>query len=181
MIYLSKTYIHFGSDHFDPDKFCPIRNDMYLRDGQNILAYGKPKDGGLWACPAPIRKGLRTEWERFVIHELSEERKETLASSFRFTLKDDAKIIYVEKPEDVFKLPGRYRFPQEDVTKAEKDFMNKFIARFYEEYYIDFEELVKRGYDGIEIKMNEALRYVLYGWDVSSLLIFNPLILDMTS
>lgn len=178
---MSKTYIHFGSDHFDPNKFCPIKNDTYQIDGQTILGFGKPLDGGLWASPAPIRKGLRTEWERFVIRELSEERKERLASSFRFTLKDDAKIIYVEKPEDVFKLPGRYRFPQEDITKPEKDFMNKFIARFYEEYYIDFEELVKQGFDGIEIQMNNDLRYVLYGWDVSSLLIFNPLILDMGS
>lgn len=176
---MKETFIHFGSDHFDSDIFCPIKNDVCQKDGKEMLLFGKPLLGGLWACPAPKNKNLRTEWENFVIEELSEKSYESLSKSFRFTLKDNANIIYIEQPEDVFKLPGRYRFTQMAITPEEKAFMNQFIARFYEEYYIDFEELVRQGFDGIHVKMNHDLHYVLYGWDVSSLLLFNPDVIDM--
>lgn len=179
MIILKKEYIHFGSDHFDPEKFDCIKNEMCQKDGEMTLAFGKPT-GGFWAAPA-VKKGLRTEWEQYVTHELSEQRQEMLSKSFKFTLKDSAKIACIEKPDDVFRLPGRYRFSRDGISTEERAFMNKFISNFYEEYYIDFEELERQGFDGIFVKMSSDLHYILYGWDCSTLLLFNPDVIEMSS
>ena len=42
------------------------------------------------------------------------------------------------------------------------------------EMWINFELLVCHGYDAIQVLMDHAIYWKLYGWDVDSILIFNP-------
>lgn len=151
---MSVTYIHYGADKFDKDKFKPIKN-RYL--------WNKPL-GGLWASRVNDPLG----WYQWSIDNEFDE--EALNHSFTFTLKPTANIVTIEKPKDVYALPGW----------LDKDF-GKGI------FYPDFEECVRQGIDAIEItdiygvdnEGENSVYTTLYNWDVNSILILNPDIVEV--
>ena len=154
---MSVTYIHYGADKFDKDKFKPIRNREY---------FAKPY-GGLWASRDGDIEGWKTWCEDNGFHE------EALNHSFTFTLKPSANIYTIEKPKDIYKLP-RWK---------ESDWLTPM-------FYPDFEECIRRGIDAIEIvdiygvdgvysECEDSVYMTLYGWDVNSILILNPDIVEV--
>lgn len=86
-----KTYIHYGSAAFDPEKFNPPMN----RPNGN-----KPL-GGLWASP----EGSAMSWKEWCLAE--DFRVGDLAESFRFSLVESAKILHVYGRDDIDPLLNR--------------------------------------------------------------------------
>ena len=156
-----EVYRHYGHNHFDQNLFIPIHN----REFSN-----KPI-GGLWSCPTV---DVDRSWYDWSIGE--EFHLENLKEHFDFTIKDSARILEIKNMKDLDKLPR----VSHNSSIYEYDTMNSDI---------DFEELTK-DYDGIKVWMYRAedldrskrlfdgIYYRLYGWDVDTLLVFNPNIIE---
>jgi hypothetical protein len=154
-----EIYRCYGRSKFDKSKFVNI---------VNRYASNKPY-GGLWASPTKDKDIDWYEWctsEHFNTHKLKE--------YFDFTLKDNANILIVKDLKDVDKLPRKIVTDIDEIITF--DTMNTNI---------DFEKLTEE-YDGImvymyrsrdidiERMMYDGMYYRLYGWDVDTLLVFNP-------
>ena len=147
---MSKIYIHYGSKEFDLIKFKPIKNTPL---------FAKP-EGGLWGSPEDAKYGW-AEW--CAAQEFRECRKD---NSFKFSLKGDAKILYINSIRDLEPLPKAKNEPLQ---------IHMWVC-------LDFEQLVRDGIDAIELDLSgekrtetrrEGLYYQLYGWDCDSLLVLN--------
>lgn len=160
---MKEIYRHYGHSKFDKSLFCPISN----REFSN-----KPY-GGLWSCPT---KDVDIDWKTW--SEGNDFSLDRLKEHFDFKIKDSAKILEIKDIKDLDKLP---RIRNERIrTLLEFDRMNSDI---------DFEELAK-DYDGImvwmyrstdisyETKLFDGMYYRLYGWDVDTLVVFNPDIIE---
>lgn len=154
------TYIHYGDTKFDYDLFDRIRN---RNESCGVLGI-KPL-GGLWATP---KEASYIDWKKWCLS--NEFNCDRLAYYFEFNLTQNAKIFHIANADDVYELvslgccdlqPASYRYlnPTSEIPPVEK---------------IDFEMLVKLGYDGFELHMNQNLYWAMYGWDCDTLLIFNP-------
>lgn len=136
-------YIHYGSSCFVPQLFEPIKN---------VKRRAKPS-GGLWAA-----KDDRRGWFEFCLDmDFPSERTDT---SFTFTLRKDANVLHLSNPEDLKDLP-RFKTRQ---------------PRWLREYHwppLDFEELLRRGVDAIDVEIKN-LHDHMPTWDCDSLLVLNP-------
>ena len=135
------VYIHYGDNEFFTPN--PIVNDNFV----------KPS-GGMWAC----RKddpGLT--WKAWC--EKEDFHTERLNSWFEFTLKDDAKVLLLEEPEQLDNLP---QIGTMDYKTSELHHCT-----------LDFEQLAIE-YDAIELTNIGKFYWKLYGWDVNCILIMNP-------
>lgn len=84
------TYIHYGSDHFYPEFFIPVRNGDWRP---------KPADGtGLWGSRIDDEFG----WEAWCRE--NHFNLDHLRSSFRFQL-PEASILTLEDPAQLITLP----------------------------------------------------------------------------
>lgn len=113
----------------------------------------KPLCGGLWAS----RVNADYDWKEWC--EKEGFRTERLLKSFTFTLSDNARIFEIHSVKDADFLPTfQSKLPTID------EWVNP-----------DFEELIRRGYDGIEFFLSEdfELYWKLYGWSCDSILIMN--------
>ena len=110
------TYIHYGSDHFDPALFDPVRNGG--------LEYGfrpKPADGtGLWAS----REGDPNGWEAWC--RGARFNLDALSHSFRFTMQG-AKILLLEDPAQLITLPKLHIASRKVLEK--NDFVQEGLQR----------------------------------------------------
>lgn len=81
-------------------------------------------------------------------------------NSFAFKLKPKTKIFNIKSKEDIETLEkiGVY----ENYGRPDRCL-----------YGINIDPLVKSGYDGIEVFMNNELYWDLYGWDYDSIILFN--------
>lgn len=120
-------------------------------------------DGGLWASPVDAQYGWRDWCEANQFRECNED------DSFTFELTENANVIHIYKLSDLDDLPQ---------CKDER-------LSFLSDWFVpDFEWLVKRGCDAIELHLSEedrtgcgfleGLYWSLYGWDCDSILILNP-------
>ncbi len=143
---MSTEYIHYGSDSFDIHKFIFPINER--------INWCKPI-GGLWASPINAPYIGWREWcegEGFNIDKLN--------TSFIFTLKDTANVMTIHTDKDLEKI--------RPYALVDKYFNNEFRS-------IDFEKIIRDGYDAIEFYIcSNKMYYALYGWDVDSLLVLNP-------
>ena len=149
---MKKEYIHYGCDASEFHEIPPIRNEKM---------FTKPQ-GGLWASPVDADFGWK-DW-----CELENFQHTDFNKSFKFTIKDDAKILHINKANQLDKLP------QSENTMLSRTMMT----------ILDFEKLQKE-YDGMELHLSEevfpkkadwnynGLYWRLYGWDCDSILIFN--------
>ena len=160
---MKEIYRHYGHSKFDKSLFCPISN----REFSN-----KPH-GGLWSCPT---KDVEIDWKSW--SKSNEFALDKLKEHFDFKLKNDAKILKIRDIKDLEKLP---RVSNERIKDLlEFDRMNSDI---------DFEKLAEE-YDGMLVYMYrskdldikerffDGIYYKLYGWDVDTLLVFNPDIIE---
>ena len=143
-----KQYIHYGSDSFIKDCFLPIRNHAH---------FNKPY-GGLWASPTDATDS----WFDWCCENCF--RMEKLSKSFQFDISPDANIITITSVDDGRKIV----YDLQDIFSMGRTFLD------IPELCIDFEKLLAHGIDAISFKLNAATYWLLYGWDVDSLLVLNP-------
>ena len=152
------VWISYGTEQYDPLKFKPID---YTDPG--AVLNNKPW-GGLWACP---ENGILS-WHNWCKSE--NYFTNSLNKSFKFKLKPKAKIYVIDTEEDLVNISTSLRY----------GFM---IGQGY--YCIDFERLLREGYDGIYVTDNAVIKLRrtcgknenvigLKSWDVESLCVFNP-------
>lgn len=163
---MKEIYRHYGSQKFDPKAFIPISNKMFSN---------KPS-GGLWACPTIDIDISWDQWSRD-----NEFCTDKLKEYFDFKLKRGAKILIIKNIKDLNKLPRVNTKDPEIKSILEMDSLNSNI---------DFEELSKN-YDGIMVwmyrskdidttkRLFDGMYYRMYGWDVDTLLVFNPDIVEV--
>lgn len=153
-IIIEQGFIHYGHRHFDKqNNFKPIKN-KYI--------FTKP-EGGLWG--SPINSPL--SWKRFFIKEDMKSiwGSDYITKWFTFRLKDNAKVLFITSTEELKDLPHMPR--EHDLS----------IFDMWE--ILDFEKLTEQ-YDCMIVLLSEddRLYSTLTPWDVDSILIFNPDIVE---
>lgn len=112
---------------------------------------GNKPHGGLWACDKE-----QNPWYTFC--KMNDFKLQSLDTYFDFKLKPDAKILVIDH-----------------------DKVSKFLPTVYndllDEYFLDFEYLAKN-YDVIIYNMGYSLHPDFYGWDVNSILVMNPNVIE---
>jgi hypothetical protein len=141
-----------GSEHFDPERFIKI---------ENRPLFTKPI-GGLWASPIDAPRS----WENWCKKEHF--HLDRLEKNFKFRLKPDAKVLYINYAERLDSLPK---------VKPQMG-----LEHFDSWDCLDFEKLAKK-YDAVELSLSnettqsthpwKGLYHRLYGWDCDSILIMN--------
>lgn len=143
-----QLYIHYGADHFDPDRF-KVRN--------RNPAWVKPL-GGFWASRIDTRYG----WKQWCDDNDFWNKSADKIPSFIFSLKDTANIKTINTLEDLKELPECKR---------------EHIG-VQDQYLIDFEKCIEEGIDAIDIPDINAdrnqINWALLGWDCDCILILNP-------
>jgi len=148
---------HYGDKKFNIDKFKPIRNKYF---------FPKPH-GGLWACPVDSNHS----WKQWC--EGNNFNIEHLKDYFNFTLKDNARILVIDSPDDmkekfIFQKPKKEYDPVELMSKWNIDFLA--MSKIYDVIY-----LTEKG----EVTTRFHSNYNLYGWDCESILILNKNIIKL--
>ena len=142
-----KTSIHYGSDTFEPRNY----GSMKLR----CLSYDKPT--GLWASP------IDSEWSWKDWCFSNNFHTERFDKSFQFTLKDDTKILKINRPEDI----SDYVIVIDELSfSPEFPFYGLDLDRIYTEY------------DAMEVTMSDHWgdmhnHRIFYTWDCDSIVIWN--------
>lgn len=154
-------YIHYGNDHFDPERLLTgrISSNGTLN---SFYRWIKPVPNCVfWASPMDTANGWRDfaeEWDS----------KRDSERSFIFTLKE---------PDRVFRICDKksVTFAKEHFTRDRTGVMDYYILD-QEEVYLDFDKMCEAGWDGIEMSITDypALYNLFYGWDVDSICIWNP-------
>jgi len=152
---MSIECIHYGSSHYDPQKFKAIKNNSL---------FVKP-EGGLWGSFKNAPYGWK-EW-----CEDQDFHTEKLKNHFMFTLAPHAHILEINNKEDLTELP-----------KMEPLVVNgKELPTLTPWVLLDFEKLLADGVDAIQVNMSndtatsftDGLYQALYGWDCDSVLVMN--------
>lgn len=145
---MEDIYIHYGHKHLDINKFQPVYNrEVVCKPG-----------GGLWASSI-IGYNNWIDW--VIINHFYIEEKYNDKNWFKFKLKPDTKILYINNYNQLQNLPH-----------IERNIMNTFIYDLVE--FIDYKKL-SNIYDAIYIQFSND--YILYekldAWDCDTLLVFN--------
>lgn len=147
------VFVSYGTDSFSEENFkTPIFNQVN----------NKPH-GGFWGSPIDSKYGWG-QWSDDNDFNIMSLDKHVL-----FKVKRGSRIYIIDTKEDL-----------DNISKAVEDYISK-----YKENVIDFDRLVKN-YDGIYVTDNAVrkLRHVaggtgLYTWDVESICIFNPNVIEI--
>ena len=151
-----KYYIHYGSEHFDKEKFKPIK--IQKIDIPTVI-FNKP-NGGYWASRSDAKYG----WKAFCI--TNDLYNMDVMPYTVFALKNSAKIYAIDSLKDL-------------------DWLVEYgLAQTFFEcpkvYQIDFEKMMNR-HDAIELNMSNDYNNLyrpMYDWDCDSILIMNPDIIE---
>ena len=148
-------FVHYGDDHFDPEKFNLVKNSVYRN---------KPKSGGLWASPVNSKKYTWAKWcrrENFNTNELE--------IGFKFDINfDSPRILKIFNIHDMERLR---KYIIHNKIFGERDDFTGFEAYDFESMSKDYDALY------IEAGSSPKLYCAMYGWDCDSILIMNPEIL----
>ena len=155
----SVTYIHWGNNKFDPNRFVPVRNDYCLN---------KPR-GGFWASPTSTDYGWR-EWcadEDYPVRYTEDDY-------FVFTLDPRANVLHIRTLEEVRALP------RQDGTHCASQAVSLDLK--HPAPPVDFVRLARMGYDAVEAHISDGdrVRGSLSGWDMDSLVVLNPAVIRST-
>ena len=168
------TYIHYGADIYNSSLAVPVRN---------AAQSSKPAEGtGFWGS----REGTTYEngrisygWKEWC--QDTKYRVEKLKRSFRFRLSDPAKLLLIEKPEDLVPLPKLAPWKLKDMSALKKLPAGEFptleqLHGFYSPNpcYPDFEQLLKDGIDAVELRNSHLFSRYLVTWDYDCILVLNP-------
>ena len=165
---MSGCFIHYGSDEFNPMYFTPIRNNA---------GFPKP-EGGLWAsrgCPVHEDGWTNYGWKEWC--EDSNYQKKKLKKSFRFELREGARIVLLSDPKDLIPLPKTKPWELKEVSLTDS---KKPTLEQLEEYFrpnpcfLDYEKMLREGVDAIELQHSLAFRRCLDTWDCDCIVVMNP-------
>ena len=145
----NKTYIHYGSDKFDSNKFLPIVNQDH--------DWTKPKQGGLWASAVGAEYG----WKEWCIG--NEMFQGCLKKSFTFDLSPSARVCHLRSVNDLKKLPKLPHIVQSSYYKVD-----------FEKAMEEYDAIEIHLSDEVTDNFEQGLYFRLYGWDCDSILIMNP-------
>lgn len=161
---MKEVYIHFGSDHYNPQAVGHIVNN------EN---WPKPY-GGFWAS----RDGDPNGWEAWCHREYYKIKE--LESFFRFTLRDCSQVLILESEDQLIDLPKLKAWKPKDLVWMETlasdqhptpDQLEELFRQNW--CYLDYERLSEK-YDAIELVNAGAFHGSLNLWDCNSILILNP-------
>ncbi len=138
-------YISIGIK-YDEAQFMPVKNRSVFSNF--MFPPSKPVSGGFWGAVYTPDAKYRSEWERFIMERMylrSEWTEKTKQTSTVFSLKSDAKIVFLNKLMDLF-LTYHYNPDGSAVVKPLFDLRKVKIGnpklKDYENHlYIDFEKL----------------------------------------
>ena len=144
------TYIHFGSNKYDPTKFEAVVDTGWI----------KPH-GGLWVSKYKASKFPWWVWCSQNNYTRCEKK-----NSFQIKLKPSARIFVINSCEDLDKLPQH----TENIYR---------IFAMSEQVLIDWKKLMK-DYDAVEFNLSNdwGLNRKLYGWDCDCVFIMNKDIIE---
>lgn len=142
--------------HYGNTKFDPNKG-FPIRNRE--IPWDKPR-GGFWASPVKCRFGWRDWCEAEDFRECDDE------DAIIFRLKPEATIMYIDNVETAEQLRPYLLFAQTRVVG------------------IDFEKLVRDGWDGLEIALQGICGFaflwdVFYDWDCDSIVILNPNVVEV--
>lgn len=168
-------FINLSSLPYDDRFFSNVKNENF--------GFIKPEYGGLWAC---VYTNLEeSEWYEYC-------NTNDFPKYYKyyniFTLKNNSRILYISSlldlnivMEDYFNFKSIRRLFNITLERAKS---KDFRLKYYRRYSLDYEALSKE-YDGMYIEYNpnymglnlfrdeKLIPYSLYGFDVSSLILFN--------
>ena len=153
------TYIHFGSDHFCPEFFTPVRNGGFAT---------KPAEWtGLWGSRIDDEYG----WESWC--RRNHFKLESLDKHFLFQL-PDSNILTLTDPSQLTNLPTLHPWKPKEPLRVETGqlpTMEQLEEWFIPNWcYLDFEKLAET-YDAIELRDSDAFSDALAAWDCDSILV----------
>lgn len=134
--------------HYGATRYDPGK----FRPIQNVWFFTKPY-GGLWGSPVDAEYG----WKEWNEEEHFRECRED--NSFTFTLAPTARVLRISKRKDLAGLPRN----ESDMKESP-----------YLPVCLDFEQLMRNGWDAVELENSRRLYWALYGWDCDSILVMNP-------
>jgi len=150
------TYTHYGSDHFCPEFFIPVRNGDWRP---------KPADGtGLWASRVDDEFG----WEAWC--RKNHFNLENLRTCFRFKL-PGASILTLEDPDQLISLPKLHFWEPKKPLEVKHPTLEQLREWYVPNWcYLDFEKLAEE-YDAIELRNSGAFTDSLPTWDCDCILV----------
>lgn len=146
----NKTYIHYGSKHFDKGKFVTIKNENWV----------KPR-GGLWASNINAKYGWK-DWNED--NSFSDCDKN---NSFTFQLKEGSNVLTINSREDLL-----------EKTPMLNNFCLLGSQIYYIDFEGLIKEGIDA--IEVNISKDDNLYWDLYGWDCDSILLLNPNIVEET-
>lgn len=160
----TEIFVHYGSGHFEPSLFKPIKN----RRG---LFYSKPY-GGLWGST-----DAEDGWKSWC--ESDGMGSDKLSLSFRFRIRAGSKVLRVRTKEDlaqfVVKDGGSYIADLRERRCPALDF--EAMSMKYDAVIAIKSELSPNVFDGFSMgaaKEKDRHPGLLHGWDCDSVLILRP-------
>ena len=143
------VYVHYGSKHFDPLRFMPIKNKEL----------GTKPEGGLWASPLGCKYGWK-EWnDNSKFSDCNDD------NSFQFTLKDNTKILQINSIDDLVTLPKASSIIPAPSFWTILDY-EKLVENGVDAIQVNMS-------NDISADITNGLYFQLYGWDCDSMLIMN--------
>lgn len=148
-----KIYVHDGHNKFDKKLFNPI----FCREHFN-----KPL-GGLWASPVSSHYNWEQWCEDNNFNHTIGKDKYCQNKKFYFKLKDGARLLSIKSAKQLDDLPQI------------KDDMTSSVFKI-----LDFMKL-QEDYDAIEVLISNdsQLYWDLYGWDIDSIVVMNPDVIEV--
>lgn len=166
---LSKKYIHYGWDHFDPTYFNQDFDDSkYVNRGWH---WPKPFNhkAGLWASP----ENCHYSWRNFC--EAEDYHVSDLNSSFVFTIKHPENIFHVKDERTLCSFIMGY---MKEHDRTRQSYIDTFIKGdgYPSPIGIYYNKLIEDGYVGLEVDMSIywKIRPIFCPWDCDSILVFKP-------
>lgn len=149
------NFVHYGCTKFEIGRFDPI---SYSERNP----WGMKPMGGFWASPEGERFCTWKHWcEKEAFHRRCEE-----SNSYRFHLRKGSRVFVVDSKETFDNLVEICEIPDNPALWDPRPRM-------------DYTKLEKLGYKAVLVLLSEygELKHDLFGWDVDSLVVFDPSII----
>lgn len=151
------TYIHYGHDVYDSNKFNTPINDWI-----------KPI-GGLWASPIDATNGFRN----WCMNQDWSLRPNYFDTFFTFKLKESANVLHLRKNEDINLLTFLNMDERESIKFIDFESMIKSGIDAIE-LHLSENEMINMNNSTISYgPFTDSLYWSLYGWDCDSIVILN--------
>lgn len=143
-----KVYIHYGHTGFNKENFTELHNSEYL-------SVKPDRRSGIWASPVGSEFGWKDWCEQNDFRECRED------NSFKFVIKNPARILTIESIQDALYLIDKYYIedtrgiPPYCTKEQLKDEVSNSRNFVLHQCCMDFEAMQRDGYAGLEISFDK--------------------------